>query len=228
MPDVRHASVLNLAAQYHPEKQHTKHVARLALEIWDELAAAGVHEGRADERELLWAAAVLHDIGTAVDYDDHHKHSRYLILNAGLPGYSPRETALIGQMARYHRKGEPGLREFAPLGAARRRGAARALRRGRCASPSSSSARATRPSATRTSPWRTAASARAAHARGHHGRPLGRRAPGRPVRARLRARAHRRRLTTASSRAAHGANCMTWWMPVGRFVYCMSQSGIGE
>ena len=116
VPDVRRAAVLNLAAQYHPEKQHTKHVARLALEIWDELAAAGVHEGRADERELLWSAAVLHDIGTAVDYDDHHKHSRYLILNAGLPGYSPRETALIGQMARYHRKGEPGLREFAPLG----------------------------------------------------------------------------------------------------------------
>ena len=116
VPDVRHASVLNLAAQYHPGKQHTKHVARLALEIWDELATAGVHEGRADERELLWAAAVLHDIGTAVDYDDHHKHSRYLILNAGLPGYSPRETALIGQMARYHRKGEPGLREYAPLG----------------------------------------------------------------------------------------------------------------
>ena len=58
---------------------------------------------------------MLHDIGTAVDYDDHHKHSRYLILNAGLPGFSPRETALIGQAARYHRKGRPALREFAPL-----------------------------------------------------------------------------------------------------------------
>src|SRR5688500_17308861 len=61
---------------------------------------------------------MLHDIGTAVDYDDHHKHSRYLILNAGLPGISPRETALIGQAARYHRKGQPGMREFAPLGRA--------------------------------------------------------------------------------------------------------------
>jgi exopolyphosphatase / guanosine-5'-triphosphate,3'-diphosphate pyrophosphatase len=58
---------------------------------------------------------MLHDIGTAVDYDDHHKHSRYLILNAGLPGFSPRETALIGQAARYHRKGNPSLGEFAPL-----------------------------------------------------------------------------------------------------------------
>ena len=74
-----------------------------------------MHDGDKRERELLWAAAILHDIGTAVDYDDHHKHSRYLILNAGLPGFSPRETALIGQAARYHRKGRPGLGEFAPL-----------------------------------------------------------------------------------------------------------------
>ena len=58
---------------------------------------------------------MLHDIGMAVDYDDHHKHSRYLILNAGLPGYTPREAALIGQAARYHRKGTPALGDFAPL-----------------------------------------------------------------------------------------------------------------
>jgi exopolyphosphatase/guanosine-5'-triphosphate,3'-diphosphate pyrophosphatase len=114
--DVRAASVRNLAAQYHPDVAHTEHVARLALEIWDSLAAAGVHPGDPEERALLWAAALLHDVGTAVDYDDHHKHSRYLILNAGLPGYSPREVALIGQAARYHRKGRPALREFAPLG----------------------------------------------------------------------------------------------------------------
>jgi exopolyphosphatase / guanosine-5'-triphosphate,3'-diphosphate pyrophosphatase len=115
LDDVRESSVTNLAAQYHPEDAHTSHVARLALEIWDALARAGVHPGRADERELLWASAVLHDVGTAIDYDDHHKHSRYLILNAGLPGFTPRETALIAQTARYHRKGRPILGEFAPL-----------------------------------------------------------------------------------------------------------------
>jgi exopolyphosphatase / guanosine-5'-triphosphate,3'-diphosphate pyrophosphatase len=109
--NVREHSVRNLAAQYHADPAHTEHVADLALSMWDELGS-----GDAEERELLWAAAMLHDIGTAVDYDDHHKHSRYLILNAGLPGYSPRETALIGQMARYHRKGAPTLGQFSALG----------------------------------------------------------------------------------------------------------------
>jgi exopolyphosphatase/guanosine-5'-triphosphate,3'-diphosphate pyrophosphatase len=113
--DVRRASVLNLAAQYDLLPRHTLHVADLALGLFDELAVAGLHVGDPVERELLWAACLLHDIGVAVDYDDHHKHSRYLILNAGLPGFAPREAALIAQMVRYHRKGLPDLGPFAPL-----------------------------------------------------------------------------------------------------------------
>src|SRR6266536_2500163 len=108
--DVRRASVINLAAQYGMDPDHsphTAHVAGLALGLFDELAAAGLHGGDPVERELLWAAALLHDIGMTVDYDDHHKHSRYLILNAGLPGFEQRELALIGQAVRYHRKGMP-------------------------------------------------------------------------------------------------------------------------
>jgi exopolyphosphatase / guanosine-5'-triphosphate,3'-diphosphate pyrophosphatase len=113
--DVRESTVRNLAAQYDTDFAHADHVAALALTLWDALAAAGVHRGDPKERELLWATGVLHDIGMAIDYDDHHKHSRYLILSAGLPGYSPRETALIGQAARYHRKGTPALGEFESL-----------------------------------------------------------------------------------------------------------------
>jgi exopolyphosphatase/guanosine-5'-triphosphate,3'-diphosphate pyrophosphatase len=109
--DVRRASVRNLATRYGADDAHTAQVARIALEIWDELGGAGIHDGDDAERELLEAAAALHDIGVSIDYDDHHKHSRYLVLSAGLPGFSPRETALIGQMCRYHRKGTPSLGE---------------------------------------------------------------------------------------------------------------------
>jgi exopolyphosphatase / guanosine-5'-triphosphate,3'-diphosphate pyrophosphatase len=104
---VRSASVRNLAAQYHVDVAHTRHVAALALGMFDELARLGLHPGDANERELLWAACMLHDIGMSVDYDDHHKHSRYLILNGGLPGFTPVEVAIIAQSARYHRKGMP-------------------------------------------------------------------------------------------------------------------------
>ncbi len=113
--DVREASVLNLAAQYHDDLVHQEHVAHLSLRIWDSLERAGVHSADDEERQLLWAAAMLHDVGMAIDYDDHHKHSRYLILSAGLPGFSPREVALVAQIARYHRKGDPGFGELSPL-----------------------------------------------------------------------------------------------------------------
>lgn len=113
--DVRRTSVLNLAAQYRPDEAHTNHVAALALGMFDELARLGLHAGERTERELLWAACVLHDIGMSVDYDDHHKHSRYLILSRGLPGYSPVEVAIIAQATRYHRKGMPDAGPLAML-----------------------------------------------------------------------------------------------------------------
>jgi exopolyphosphatase/guanosine-5'-triphosphate,3'-diphosphate pyrophosphatase len=112
--NLRRTSVMNLAARYNVDAAHTSHVAALALGMFDELARLGLHDGDARERELLWAACMLHDIGMSVDYDDHHKHSRYLILNGGLPGFSPIEVATIAQAARYHRKGMP---EPGPLAA---------------------------------------------------------------------------------------------------------------
>jgi exopolyphosphatase / guanosine-5'-triphosphate,3'-diphosphate pyrophosphatase len=113
--DVRRTSVLNLAARYQVDPAHTKHVAVLALEMFDNLARLGLHDADPEERELLWAACILHDIGMSVDYDDHHKHSRYLILNGGLPGFSPTEVAIIAQATRYHRKGMPEPGPLAPL-----------------------------------------------------------------------------------------------------------------
>jgi exopolyphosphatase / guanosine-5'-triphosphate,3'-diphosphate pyrophosphatase len=113
--DVRRESVLNLGHRFTAEQGHVDRVAELSLEMFDGLAEAGLHDLGALDRELLWAACVLHDIGTAIDYDDHHRHSQYLILNAGLPGFTPRELVMVGLIARYHRKGDPHTSELGPL-----------------------------------------------------------------------------------------------------------------
>jgi exopolyphosphatase / guanosine-5'-triphosphate,3'-diphosphate pyrophosphatase len=110
--DVRAAAIRNLALQCDADLPHAEHVARLALQLHDSLAAAEVIVPVADERELLRAAAMLHDIGITVGYDGRHAHSHYLILNAGLAGYGPREVALIAQIVRHHRKGTPELGEL--------------------------------------------------------------------------------------------------------------------
>ena len=51
----------------------------------------------------------------AIDYDDHHRHSAYLILNSGLAGYTPREQVIIALLARYHRKGDPDVSSLGDL-----------------------------------------------------------------------------------------------------------------
>jgi exopolyphosphatase/guanosine-5'-triphosphate,3'-diphosphate pyrophosphatase len=115
--DVRARSVENLARRFGARGAHARHVETLALALYDGLAGAGVLDRSAADRALLSGACALHDVGTAIDYDDHHKHSRYLIVNAGLPGYDQRELELIALIARYHRKGEPDVAPLGPLAA---------------------------------------------------------------------------------------------------------------
>jgi len=113
--DVRAAAVRNLAIQYESDLVHVEHVALLSEQMFDSLVSCGLFLPMPGERELLWAASMLHDVGMAISYDDHHKHSRYLIESAELPGFDPRERALIAQITRYHRKGIPKLGELASV-----------------------------------------------------------------------------------------------------------------
>jgi exopolyphosphatase/guanosine-5'-triphosphate,3'-diphosphate pyrophosphatase len=113
--DVRAESVQNLAHRFGHDAPHDKHVWTLSRSMFDGLREAGLHDYGREERDLLWAACLLHDIGVAVNYDDHHRHSHYLTLNAGLPGFTPRELILVGLIARYHRKGEPDASELGDL-----------------------------------------------------------------------------------------------------------------
>lgn len=113
IPDVRRFSILNMARIYDYQKEHANHVRHLAERVFDQLQ--GLHPYGKPERELLDAAALLHDLGTIIQYDDHHKHSQTLIDNSGLPGFTPRETALIALMARFHRKGRPAIDDYSEI-----------------------------------------------------------------------------------------------------------------
>ncbi len=113
IPDARSFGVLNRARIYNYQKAHANHVRYLAGRIFQQLAP--LHGYGAPERELLDAAALLHDVGTVIQYNNHHHHSQMLIVTSGLPGFGPREIALIALLARYHRKGTPDPGAYAPL-----------------------------------------------------------------------------------------------------------------
>jgi exopolyphosphatase/guanosine-5'-triphosphate,3'-diphosphate pyrophosphatase len=98
-------AVLELARSCHFDEGHSRQVARLSLIIFDSLAEH-FRLGRR-ERQLLEAAALLHDIGYFISYAGHHKHSYHLIRHADLFAFTPRERELIANIARYHRKALP-------------------------------------------------------------------------------------------------------------------------
>jgi exopolyphosphatase / guanosine-5'-triphosphate,3'-diphosphate pyrophosphatase len=107
VPNVRALGIANIGFRYQIDWPHAAQVCLLALSIFDQLLQ--LHDYGDTERELLGAAAILHDIGVAVDYYRHHRHSAYLIENADLPGFSHREIALISLLVRWHRQGTPKL-----------------------------------------------------------------------------------------------------------------------
>lgn len=97
------------AVQCRFEEAHCRHVADMAMGIFDHLAD---HFGNGDEwsevhRELLFAAALLHDVGYLINYSKHHKHSYHLIAHSDMPGLTTREREIVANVARYHRRATP-------------------------------------------------------------------------------------------------------------------------
>jgi exopolyphosphatase/guanosine-5'-triphosphate,3'-diphosphate pyrophosphatase len=120
-PDVRRRSVIELAERCSYWPEHANQVARLSLSIFDQ--TRGIHGLTDREREWLDFAALLHDIGTHISYQGHHKHSYYLIKNGDLRGFEPVEAEIIGLVARYHRKSAPKRShdDYGALGGKKRR-----------------------------------------------------------------------------------------------------------
>ena len=89
------------------EPDHIRHVRELALMLFDQLKP--LHKLGDDERNILNAAALLHDIGWTVSGSKHHKHSARLIREnaARLSAFPPEQLGLVAQVARYHRKALP-------------------------------------------------------------------------------------------------------------------------
>ncbi len=104
-PDVRRRSVISLAERCDYLAPHAQQVARLCLQLFDQLTPE--HGLGAQEREWLEYAALLHDIGVHISYERHHKHSYYLIKNGDLRGFEPAEIEMIALVARYHRQNLP-------------------------------------------------------------------------------------------------------------------------
>jgi exopolyphosphatase/guanosine-5'-triphosphate,3'-diphosphate pyrophosphatase len=99
------ASAESVGQRYRFDRAHGHHVAKLATRLFDDLQDE--HGLSERERLLLQTAGLLHDIGIYVSLRAHHKHSQYLLAASQIFGLSDEETAIVSNIARYHRRGIP-------------------------------------------------------------------------------------------------------------------------
>ena len=109
------AAATALARRCDYDRPHTEQVTRLALELFDKLAA--LHGLGEHERFLLNCAGLLHDIGWCEGGKAHHKTAMRLILADTAIALDERERAIVACVARYHRGAMPQERHkrFAAL-----------------------------------------------------------------------------------------------------------------
>ncbi|MGK7907137.1 MAG: HD domain-containing protein [Synechococcus sp.] len=103
---VRRRHVYRMAKKFQVDIPFAERVADFATSLFDQTQSV-LHKWGDRERELLWAAALLHNCGHFVSHSAHHKHSYYLIRNGELLGFTEEEIEVIANLARYHRKSPP-------------------------------------------------------------------------------------------------------------------------
>jgi exopolyphosphatase/guanosine-5'-triphosphate,3'-diphosphate pyrophosphatase len=122
--DIRRRSLLELVRRCETSGRlmpHARHVARLALSLFDQLGA--LHRLGPVERQTLEFSALVHDVGEQIAFERHERHTHYLVRNAELRGFTRDEVDLVALVARYHRGAGPKRRhpEFGRLGKRARR-----------------------------------------------------------------------------------------------------------
>ena len=95
------ASARNLLRKYHGDESHAECVRMIATKIYDALKNEIALEEHA--RTLLETAAILHDIGAFIRYDNHNIHSSYIIRNSEIFGLSRKDNTIVSEIAKYHK-----------------------------------------------------------------------------------------------------------------------------
>jgi len=97
------------ASYLDPDVGHSRLVARLALQLYDGLAQIGLAgDGQPRSRQLLQAAAVVHEVGRSDRKKHHHKTTQQMVEKLDRPfPWTHQDLAIIALIARYHRGALP-------------------------------------------------------------------------------------------------------------------------
>jgi CHAD domain-containing protein len=86
-----------------PDFNHSLHVTRLALQLYDGLSKHGIVIPGVQYRRILEAAAILHEVGRSRGPEGHRKRAYSMIRKLKPPlGWTQEELQCVAVIARYH------------------------------------------------------------------------------------------------------------------------------
>jgi len=103
-PAVREPSITiaELCQRYHVDMAHAYQVADFAVRLFD--LTDDVHDLAPEQRDLVYRAGLLHNVGLATDPIAHHKVGRDILLRHPLVELNDLERQMVACVTRFHRK----------------------------------------------------------------------------------------------------------------------------
>ncbi len=96
--DICQFSIDNIAKLYKLNTNHSKHVNKIALNIYSELKEIGILEGTKWE-DVLSLASQLHDAGIYISFENKEMHTYHLIINSPIFGISHEDLVKVSIVA---------------------------------------------------------------------------------------------------------------------------------
>lgn len=102
--DIRERTVNSLVVRYDIDQEQTKRVQKTADRLYAPCSALLPIEQREQLEKMLSWAITLHEIGLHINRRAIQRHSKYIIENIEMPGFSDEEQKLLGLLVGSYRK----------------------------------------------------------------------------------------------------------------------------
>jgi len=101
--DSRDQGVDALITRFGLDRQQSARIKKTAFMLFDALKESWKLDQVINRKLLAWSCD-LHEVGTAIAFNQHHKHGSYVVENSDIDGFSRRQQRLLALLIRNHRQ----------------------------------------------------------------------------------------------------------------------------
>lgn len=102
--DIRERTINSLMEHFSVDQEHALRVADTAVLLGQKYLRWQNNELIQDMQNILLSAALVHEVGIAINHNGVQKHSAYIIQNSELPGFDRSQQKLLASLVRFQIK----------------------------------------------------------------------------------------------------------------------------